>query len=132
MKDLDHSNFFWARRSRVLPLGLCCININIPYNYLMILDLLIPSLNPILWIHGLHFTPPMVIYFLMLLLIVSWLDGQLLCLTITRPDIPFVVHALSQFLYAPRTTHLQVAHHLLRYLKGTLGAGLFFFTSSSS
>ena len=49
----------------------------------------------------------------------------------TRPDITFVVHTLSQFLSAPRSSHLQAAHHLLRYLKDEHGIRLFFSTTSS-
>ena len=60
------------------------------------------------------------------------LIGRLLYLTISRPDITFAVHALSQFLQAPSTVHLQAAHHLLRYIKGSPGQGLFYSASSST
>ena len=33
---------------------------------------------------------------------------------------------MSQFLYSPRSTHMQVVHHLLHYLKGKLDIGLYF------
>ncbi|CAA7015607.1 unnamed protein product [Microthlaspi erraticum] len=49
-----------------------------------------------------------------------------LYLTITRPDITFAVHQLSQFLSAPTNTHLQAAHKVLRYLKNNPGQGLMF------
>jgi len=47
-------------------------------------------------------------------------------LTITRPDIPFAVQQVSQFMHAPCPTHLAAVCRLLRYLKGTSGRGLFF------
>ena len=59
------------------------------------------------------------------------LMGRLLFLTLSRPDITFDVHKLSQFLSQPRKTHLTVAFHLLRYLKSAPGQGLLFPTSSS-
>lgn len=37
----------------------------------------------------------------------------------TRPDIQFAVNRLSQFLQAPRKTHLIAAVHVLRYLNST-------------
>lgn len=58
------------------------------------------------------------------------LIGRLLYLTITRPDITFVVHQLSQFLSAPTDTHLQAAHKILRYLKNNPGQGLMYSANS--
>lgn len=47
------------------------------------------------------------------------LIGRLLYLTITRPDLSFSIQVLSQYLESPRKPHLEVAHHVLRYVKGT-------------
>ncbi|XP_020997313.1 uncharacterized mitochondrial protein AtMg00810-like [Arachis duranensis] len=59
------------------------------------------------------------------------LVGGLVYLTITRPDIAYPVHVLSQFLSAPRTTHYVAVLRILRYIKGTLFHGLYFSTHSS-
>ena len=52
------------------------------------------------------------------------LIGSLLYLVHTRPDICFVVSALSQFMTDPRHVHWIVAKHVLRYLRGMIGYGL--------
>nr|KYP67310.1 Retrovirus-related Pol polyprotein from transposon TNT 1-94 [Cajanus cajan] len=49
------------------------------------------------------------------------LIGRLLYLTISIPDITYVVHKLSQFMQSPTNIHLKFVHHLLQYLKGTPG-----------
>ena len=51
---------------------------------------------------------------------------QLIYLTITRPKISYLVHILSQFMQELRKLHLDVVHHLLRYLKGAPRQGLYF------
>lgn len=52
--------------------------------------------------------------------------SRLLYLTLTRPDISYVVQHLSQFLQAPKVPHYQAALHVLRYLTGTLHKGMFY------
>ena len=41
------------------------------------------------------------------------LIGRLLYLQISRPDVSFAVHKLSQYVAKPYTEHLSAAHHLL-------------------
>jgi len=43
-----------------------------------------------------------------------------------RPDIAYAVHVVSQFMHAPRTTHLHAVKRIFRYLQGTLEHGLWF------
>ena len=47
------------------------------------------------------------------------LVGCLIYLTITQPDLSYVVHVLSQFMQAPRVEHMEAAIRVVRYLKGT-------------
>jgi hypothetical protein len=46
--------------------------------------------------------------------------GSLMYLTNTRADICFAVNTLSQYIVEPRSVHLVVAKHVLRYLNGYL------------
>ncbi|XP_025673970.1 uncharacterized mitochondrial protein AtMg00810-like [Arachis hypogaea] len=55
----------------------------------------------------------------------------LVYLTVTRPDIAYPVHVLSQFLSVPRTTHYAAVLYILCYIKGILFHGLHFFVHSS-
>lgn len=77
------------------------------------------------------------------------LIGILLYLVVSRPGISFAIQKLKQFVshhfllckqhtdcfkpicLQPHLPHLQAAHKLLRYLKATLGQGIFFSSSSS-
>lgn len=54
------------------------------------------------------------------------LVGRLIYLTITRPDLSYTVHILSQFLQQPQLDHLDPVFKAVRYLKQTPGQGLFF------
>ncbi|KAL0386685.1 UNVERIFIED_CONTAM: putative mitochondrial protein [Sesamum latifolium] len=56
---------------------------------------------------------------------------RLLYLSFTRLDISFGAQQLSKFVHAPCTVHLDVAMHLVRYLKGCPERGLFFPASNS-
>ncbi|XP_042038368.1 uncharacterized mitochondrial protein AtMg00810-like [Salvia splendens] len=58
------------------------------------------------------------------------LIGRLLYLCITRPDITYAVHKLSQFVSKPCVGHWNAAEKVLRYLKKTPGHGLFYSSSS--
>lgn len=52
------------------------------------------------------------------------LVGRLVYLAVTRPDLAFAVHVLSQFLQRPREAHLASALRVVRYLKGSPGQGI--------
>ncbi|CAM8889721.1 unnamed protein product [Rhodiola kirilowii] len=54
------------------------------------------------------------------------LVGQLIYLTVTRPDLAYPVHILSQFMHEPREEHLKAAHKVLRYLKLAPAQGLLY------
>lgn len=45
-------------------------------------------------------------------------------LTLTRPDISYVVNKVCQYLHAPTTLHWSTVKIILRYVKGTLHLGL--------
>ena len=51
--------------------------------------------------------------------------------TITRPNISFVVQQVSQFLQTPHHLHLVVVRRIIRYVQGTSACGLFRQFSSS-
>uniref|UniRef100_A0A2N9EDK6 Reverse transcriptase Ty1/copia-type domain-containing protein n=1 Tax=Fagus sylvatica TaxID=28930 RepID=A0A2N9EDK6_FAGSY len=51
-------------------------------------------------------------------------------LIVIRPDISYAVHQVSQFMFAPRSTHYAAVLRILRYLKGTLFHSLHFSAQS--
>lgn len=57
--------------------------------------------------------------------------GKLLYITVSRPDISFVVQHLSQFLQTPRVPHLIALPRVLCYLKATPFQDLYHATNSS-
>lgn len=50
--------------------------------------------------------------------------GSLQYLSLTRPDIGFVVNRLAQFMHKPTISHWQAIKRLLRYVKHTIHFGL--------
>ncbi|XP_021737709.1 uncharacterized protein LOC110704229 [Chenopodium quinoa] len=52
------------------------------------------------------------------------LVGRLIYLSVTRPDLAYSVHILSQFMHEPRVEHWEAALRVVRYLKGTPGQGI--------
>ena len=60
------------------------------------------------------------------------LVGKLIYLSITRPDITYAVHILSQFMTKPTTEHMEAANHLLCYLKSCPGQGILLTADSTS
>ncbi|KAJ0602472.1 putative RNA-directed DNA polymerase [Helianthus annuus] len=59
------------------------------------------------------------------------LAGALQYLTITRPDLSYVVQQICLFMHAPRDTYFAFMKRVLRYIHGTIDLGLRFTASSS-
>lgn len=59
------------------------------------------------------------------------LVGKLLYLTITKPDLSYPIQTLIQYMSNPNEAHLAAAHRLLRYIKTTIGQGLFYSSQNS-
>lgn len=54
------------------------------------------------------------------------LIGSLMYITSTRPDLMYVVCLLSRYMADPYEQHMEAAKRVLRYMKGTLGFGVFY------
>ncbi|XP_044334532.1 uncharacterized mitochondrial protein AtMg00810 isoform X1 [Triticum aestivum] len=54
------------------------------------------------------------------------LVGRLIYLCHTRPDISYEVSVVSRYMHDPRVGHMEAVYRILRYLKGSLGKGLWF------
>lgn len=54
------------------------------------------------------------------------LVGKLIFLAHTHPDTALSVSVVNRFMHSPYEEHLDAVYRILRYLKGTLGNGLFF------
>ncbi|GKC99433.1 ribonuclease H-like domain-containing protein [Tanacetum coccineum] len=59
------------------------------------------------------------------------LVGKLIYLCITRPDISYAVHYLSQHMHAPLQSHFNLGLRLLKYLKLAPGSGINFTKSNT-
>jgi hypothetical protein len=57
---------------------------------------------------------------------------KLIYLTVTRPDISYSVNQISMFMHAPKISHLEAINIILRYLKGTVGKGIFIKNNNSN
>jgi histone deacetylase 1/2 len=53
-------------------------------------------------------------------------------LTMTRPDISFVVNKVCQYLHEPRTPHMSAVKRILRYVRYTIDSGLQLWSTPST
>ena len=51
---------------------------------------------------------------------------MLIYLSHTRPDIAFAIRIVSQYMHALYKEHMESMYRILKYLKGSIGKGLFF------
>lgn len=59
------------------------------------------------------------------------LVGRLLYLTMTRPDIAYIIQVLSQFMHKPKQSHMTAALRVIKYIKNAPGLGLFMSSEKS-
>ncbi|XP_015078103.1 uncharacterized protein LOC107021900 [Solanum pennellii] len=52
------------------------------------------------------------------------LVGRLLYLTVTRPDLSYAVQTLSQFMNAPKRSHMDAAIRVVKYIKQDSSSGI--------
>ncbi|XP_019055169.1 PREDICTED: uncharacterized protein LOC109115492 [Nelumbo nucifera] len=52
------------------------------------------------------------------------LVGKLIYLSLTRPDIAYAMHVVSQFMHSPKIPHMKAVERILRYLKTCPGKGI--------
>ena len=51
---------------------------------------------------------------------------SLIYLTLTRPDIFYLVGVVSRYMSNPNKPHLDAVKHILRYIKGTINFGILY------
>ena len=54
------------------------------------------------------------------------LVGSLIYLTLTRPDISYVVGVVSRYMSNPKKPHLDAVRRILRYVKSTINFGILY------
>ena len=54
------------------------------------------------------------------------LAGNLIYLTLTRPDISYPIGVVSRYMSNPKKHHLDAVKRILRYVKGTIGFGILY------
>ncbi|XP_062093958.1 uncharacterized mitochondrial protein AtMg00810-like [Humulus lupulus] len=59
------------------------------------------------------------------------LVGQLIYLGVTRPDLAYSIHILSQFMQQPEEEHWEEELRVVRYLKNNLGQGILLHADST-
>ncbi len=52
--------------------------------------------------------------------------GNLIYMTIIRPNLSYVVGVVNQFMQTPQKPHLDAMRRILRYIKHTLKCGIFY------